>query len=94
MSEVFRSEMNRRCMKCHLNYCEDASLNLIDFTVILTDMNIIKKPAIIQGIIKLNDGVLQLDNDSDIECEFFESHDYDELSEDSETGEIVGFRNM
>ena len=39
-------------------------------------------------------GVPQYENDSDTENESIESDDYYELSEDSDTGEIIGFRNM
>ena len=39
-------------------------------------------------------GVSQYENDSDTENESIEYAEYYELSEDSDTGEIIGFRNM
>ena len=94
VSEVLRPEMNRRARQYILNYCEDAILNVIELTVKITDMIGVKKPGTLQGIKKLYGGVLQYENDSDTECESFEYDDYDVLSEDSDTGEISGFRNM
>ena len=38
--------------------------------------------------------MLQYENDGDTECESFEYDDYDVLSEDSDSGEIIGFRKM
>ena len=40
------------------------------------------------------DGVLEYENDSDTENESIEYDEYYELSEDSHTGEIIGFRNI
>ena len=40
------------------------------------------------------DGVLHYECDSDTECESIEIDDYDVLSEDSDTGEIFGFRSV
>ena len=40
------------------------------------------------------DSILQYENESDMEYESIEYDDYYELSEDSDTGEIIGFRNM
>ena len=94
VSEVLRFKMYDRIEKYDLNYCEDAILDLIDLTVKITDMINLKKPSVLQEIKKLYNGVLQYENESDTE---FESIDYDvyyELSEDSDTGEIIGFRNM
>ena len=43
---------------------------------------------------KLYEGVSQFEIDSDTECESLEYDDYYVLSEDSDTGEIIGFRNL
>ena len=43
---------------------------------------------------KLYNGVLQYENDTDRECESIDYDDCDILSEDSDTGEIIGFRNI
>ena len=77
-----------------MNFCEDANLDLIDLTVKLVDMNNLKKPGVSQEITKLYDGVLQYENGSDTECESIEYDDCDMLSEDSDTGEFIGFRNL
>ena len=90
--EVLRITKNDRIDKYDLNYCEDAILDLIDLTVNITDMIISKKPGVLQEIKKLYDGVSQYENDTDNES--IEYDDYYELSEDSDSGEIIGFRNM
>ena len=77
-----------------MNYCEDAILDLIDLTVKIIDMINLKKLGVLQEIKKLYDGVIQYENDSDTECESIEYDDCDMLSEDSKTGEIIGFRNL
>ena len=92
VSEVLRSKMCDRIEKYDLNYCEDAILDLIDQTVKITNMIISKKPGVLQEVKKLYDGVSQYENDTDKES--IEYDDYYELSEDSDTGEIIGFRNM
>ena len=92
--EVLRITINDRIDKYDLNYCEDAILDLIDLTVNITDMIISKKPGVLQEIKKLYDGVSQYENDNDTDNESIEYDDYYELSEDSDTGEIIGFRNM
>ena len=92
--EVLRITINDRIDKYGLNYCEDAILDLIDLTVNITDMIISKKPGVLQEIKKLYDGVSQYENDNDTDNESIEYDDYYELSEDSDTGEIIGFRNM
>ena len=94
VSEVLRFKMYDRIEKYDLNYCEDAILDLIDLTVKITDMINLKKPDVLQEIKKLYDGVSQYENDNDTENESVEYDDYYELSEDSDTGEIIGFRNM
>ena len=94
VSEVLRFEMYDRIEKYDLNYCEDAILDLIDLTVKITDMNNLKKPNVLQEIKKLYNGVSQYENDDDTENESVEYDDYYELSENSDTGEIIGFRNM
>ena len=86
--------MYHRIEKYDLNYCEDAILDLIDLTVKKIDMINLKKPGILQKIKKLFDGVSHYENDNNTECESLENNDYYELSEDSDTDEIVGFRNM
>ena len=92
-SEVLRPEMNRRIMKNDLNYCEHSILDLIDLTVKITDMVILKKPGRIQGVKKLNDAVLQYKNGSDTEYGSVEIDDYDVLSDKSDTGENIAVRN-
>ena len=92
--EVLRITINDRIDKYDLNYCEDAILDLIDLTVNITDMIISKRPGVLQEIKKLYDGVSQYENDNDTDNESIEYDDYYELSEDSDTGEIIGFRNM
>ena len=94
VSEVLRSKMCDRIEKYDLNYCEDAILNLIDLTVKITNMIISKKSGVLQEVKKLCDGVSQYENDNDTDNESIEYDDYYELSEDSDTGEIIGFRNM
>ena len=80
--------------KYDLNYCENVILDLIDLTVKIIDMINLKKPGVLQEIMKLYDVVSQYENDNDTENESIEDDDYYELSEDSDTGEIIGFRNM
>ena len=94
VSEVLRFKMYDRIEKYDLNYCEDAIIDLIDLTVKITDMINLKKPNVLQEIKKLYNGVLQYENESDTEFESIDYDDYYELSEDSDTGEIIGFRNM
>ena len=94
VSEVLRFKMYDRIEKYDLNYCEDAVLDLIDLTVKIADMINLKKPNVLQEIKKLYNGVLQYENESDTEFESIDYDDYYELSEDSGTGEIIGFRNM
>ena len=94
VSEVLRFKMYDRIEKYDLNYCEDAVLDLIDLTVKIADMINLKKSNVLQEIKKLYNGVLQYENDSDTECESIDSDDCDMLSEDSDTGEIIGFRNI
>ena len=77
-----------------MNYCQDDILDLINLTVKISHMIISKKPEVLQEIKKLYDGILQYENESDIECESIEYDDYYELSEDSDTGEVIGFRNL
>ena len=94
VSEVLGFTMSDRMKKYDLNYCENVILDLIDLTVKIIDKINLKKPGVLQEIKKLCDGVSQYENDSDTENESIEYDDYYELSEDSDTGEIVGFRNM
>ena len=77
-----------------MKYCEAAILDLVDLIVKITDMNNLNKLGILQEIKNLYYGVLEYENDSDRECESIEYDDYYVLSEDSDTGEFVGFRNM
>ena len=92
VSEVLRFTMSDRMKKYDLNYCENVIFDLIDLTVKIIDMINLKKPGVLQEIKKLYDGVSQYENDT--ENESIEYDDYYELSEDSDTGEIIGFRNM
>ena len=94
VSEVLRFKMYDRFEKYDLKYCEDAVLDLIDLTVKIADKINLKKPNVLQEIKKLYNGVLQYENESDTEFESIDYDDYYELSEDSDTGEIIGFRNM
>ena len=94
VSEVLRFKMYDRIEKYDMNYCENAILDLIDLTVKIIDMINLKKPDVLQEIKKLYDGVSLYENDNDTENESVEYDDYYELSEDSDTGEILGFRNM
>ena len=94
VSEVLKIIMYDRIEKYELDYCEDDILDLVDLTVKITDMVILKKPGVLQEIKKLYDGVLQYENESDMEYESIEYDDYYELSEDKDTGEIIGFRNL
>ena len=94
VSEVLRFKMYDRIEKYDLNYCEDDILDLIDLTVKIADMINLKKPNVLQEIKKLYNGVLQYENENDTEFESIDYDDYYELSEDSDTGEIIGFRNM
>ena len=86
--------MYHKIEKNDLNYCEDAIINLIDLTVKIIDMITLKKPGVLQEIKKLYDGVLQYENDSDTEGESIEYDDCDMISEDSDSGEFIGFRNI
>ena len=94
VSEVLTFKMYDRIEKYDLNYCEDDVLDLIDLTVKIADMINLKKSNVLQEIKKLYNGVLQYENDSDTECESIDYDDCDMLSEDSDTGEIIGFRNI
>ena len=89
--------MCRGIEKIELKYCEDAILDLIHLTVNTTDMVVLKKPGIVQEIEKLYVGVLVYEIDIDFGHAYsspFEYGGYDVLSEDSDTGEVVGFRNL
>ena len=95
VTEVLRFKMHAGIEKYDLNNCEDAILDLIDLTVKITDMINLKKTNVLQEIKKLYNGVLQYEKDSDTEeCESIDYDDCDMLSEDSDTGEIIGFRNI
>ena len=94
VSEVLKFIMYDRIEKYDLDYCEDVILDLINLTVKISHMIISKKLGVLQEIKKLYDGILQYENESDKECESIEYDDYYELSEDSDTGEIIGFRDL
>ena len=94
ITEVLRFKMYDRIEKYDLNYCEDSILDLIDLTVKITDMINLKKTNVLQEIKKLYNGALQYENDSDTEYESIGYDDCDMLSEDSDTGEIIVFRNI
>ena len=63
---MLRSIRYRRIKKYDLNFCEDRILDMIDLTVNITDMVLLKNPGILQEIKKLNDGVLLYGYDFDI----------------------------
>ena len=94
VSEVLRFKMYDRIERYNLNYCEDAIIDLIDLTVKITNLINLNKPNVLQEIKKLYNGVLQDENEIDTEFESIDYDDYYELSEDSDTGEIIGFRIM
>ena len=94
VSQALRFKMYHRIKKNDLNYYEDAVLDLIDLTVKTFEMIILKKPGVLQEIKKLYDGVIQYENDIDKECKSIEYDECDMLSEDTDTGEIIGFRNI
>ena len=77
-----------------MKFCEDAILDPINLTVKIIDMINLKKPGVLQEIKKLYNSVLQNEKYSDTKCESIEYGDYYELSEDSDTAEIIGFRNL
>ena len=87
VSEVLKFIMYDRIEKYYLNYCEDDFLDLIDLTVKITDMIILKKPNVLKEIKKLYNSILQYDSIDD-------DDEWNILSEDSGTGEIIGFRNI
>ena len=94
---MLRFKLYRRVEKFDLNYSEDGVFGLIDFTVKLTDMVFLKEPGSSQESKKLFDAVLLYENDIDVEHAYLslvEYDDYDVLSEDSDTREFIGFRNM
>ena len=91
---MFGFKMYHRIEKYDLNYCEDAIFDLIDLTVKIFEMISLKKPGVLQQIKKLYNGVIQYENYSDTECESIAHGDCDMLSEDSDTGEFIGFRNI
>ena len=94
MSEVLRSEMNGRAIRYILKYCDDAILNKLDLANEIYDMIVSKRPGFLQEVKKLYDGVSQYENDKDRENESVEYDEYYELSEDSDTAKIAGFRNL
>ena len=75
VSEMLKFIMYDRIEKYDLNYCEDVILDLIDLTVKITNMIILKKPGVLQEIKKLYDGILQYENESDMEYESIENDD-------------------
>ena len=89
VSEVLKFLMYDRIEKYDLDYCEDDILDLIDLTVKITDMIIVKKPNVLQEIKKMYNSILQYDS-----IDYDDDDEWNILSEDSDTGEIIGFRNM
>ena len=89
VSEVLKVIMYDRIEKYDLDYCEDDILDLFDLTVKITDMIILKKPNVLQEIKKMYNSILQYDS-----IEYDDDDEWNILSEDSDTGEIIGFRNM
>ena len=87
VSEVLKFIMYDRIEKYDLNYCEDDILDLIDHTVKIPHMINSKKPNVLQEIKKLYNSILQYDSIND-------DDEWNILSEDSDTGEIIGFRNI
>ena len=77
-----------------MNYCEDAILDLIILTIKITDMVNFEKPGILQEIKNLYNCVLPCESDSADYKTLIEYNDYDVLSGDNDTGEIIGFRIM
>ena len=94
VSDVLGFKTYHRTEKYDLNYCEDDFLDLIDLTVKIIDMIKLKKPNVLQEIKQLYGGVLYYENDSDTECVSIENDNCDVLSEVSDTGENIGFRNI
>ena len=88
-SEVLGSEVNHRTLKNDLNYCADAVPDQFDLAENITDLISLKKPGKLQETKKLYHGVLQFEDDGDMECESLEYDDYYVLSEDSDTAEIL-----
>ena len=87
VSEVLKFIMYDRIEKYDLNYCEDDILDLIDHTVKISHMINSEKPNVLQEIKNLFNNILQYD--------FIDDDDeWNILSEDSDTGEIIGFRNI
>ena len=78
--EVLRSDMDRKAIP--------------DLVVKIGNMSSLKKPGVLIEVKKLYDNISQYGHDTDIEDEFVDFDDYYELSEDSDTGENIGFRNM
>ena len=92
VSEVLRSVMCRRIKKFDLIYCGDVILDLIDLTVKLTGMVVMKKRAHYKKSKKLRDGVLLYGCVLDIGFVYSSLFEYNVLSEDSDTGGwFIGF---
>ena len=75
VSEMLRFKMYNRIEKYDLKYCEDAILNLIDFTVKIIDMINLKKADVLKEVKKLYYGVIEYENDTDTEDEYVEYDD-------------------
>ena len=87
VSEVLKFIIYERIEKNDLKYCEDDILDLIDHTVKISHMINSKKPNVLQEIKKLYNSILQYD--------FIDDDDeWNILSEDGDTGELIGFRNI
>ena len=91
---MLRFKVFIRIEKSDLNYCEDVIPNLINLTDKTIDMINLRKPGILKEVKKLYDGLLEYENDSDAENDSIEYDEGYELSEDSVTGEKLGFRNL
>ena len=63
---MLKFKMYDRIEKYDLNYCEDVIFDLINLTVKISHMIISKKPGVLQEIKKLYDGILQYENESDM----------------------------
>ena len=88
LTEVLRSVMYRRNKKNDLSFCENGILDLIDLTLKISDMVLLKMSGILQEIKKLCDGMLLYG------YAYKSLFEYDVLSENSDTREIIGFRNV
>ena len=81
VSEVLRSVMYRRIKNIDLIYCGDVILDLIDLTVKLTDIVVMKKRVPYKQSKKMRDGVLLYGCVFDIGFVYSSLFEYNLLSE-------------